>query len=76
MSRPLYGKVSGDGRSGVTKAASHEIESWVQTTKGRISVSLKADGSFRVWHNPVCSHVVAGCDTDIASGNVNELTAA
>jgi hypothetical protein len=75
MSRPLYGKVSGDGRSGVTQAGNRELEVWAQTTKARITVSLKADASYRIWRNPVCSHVVAGCDTDLASGNVNDAAA-
>ena len=75
MSRPLYGKVAGDSKLGVTQAGYREIESWVQTTRGRVTVSLKADGSFRVWRNGVWSHIVSGCDTDLAAGNVNDIAA-
>jgi hypothetical protein len=67
----LYGKVSGDDRAGVTQQANDQIEAWVQTEKGRVSISLRADGSYHVWRNAITSRTVAGLDKSIACGNIN-----
>jgi hypothetical protein len=75
VSRALYGRVAGDDKSGVTQAGTREITCWVQTTKGRVTVELRADGVYRIWGNPVWSHVASGCDSELAAGNVNDLAA-
>jgi hypothetical protein len=67
----LYGKVTGDkGES--TRASQHVIETWIQTERGRITVTLNAAGDFEVFMGTVRSYEPHSTPVQLCKGNVNE----
>lgn len=48
----LYGEVSSNTNTGRTAGGSQWIAAWVQTSEGRVTVNLAADGSFTMRLGP------------------------
>jgi hypothetical protein len=66
----LYGKVIGD-RGECVRSSNREIESWVQTEYGRLTVELNERGEYRVLLHRVYQRGTLGGGTVISTGNVN-----
>lgn len=70
----LYGQVEPDTRSEPAhRRANERIEVWAQTTQGRVTVELWADGEYRVSVNKVSGYSAIGPDRVVHGGNVNAL---
>jgi hypothetical protein len=70
--RKLYAKIVNERGSERTLAASERLQTWVQTPRGRICVTLKANGTFSVSHE---SSTVDDAEThasrELVRGNVD-----
>jgi hypothetical protein len=69
--RKLYATITNERGAARTLAANERIQVWVQTTRGRICVTLKANGTFSVSHE---SSTVDDAETwptrELVRGNV------
>jgi hypothetical protein len=68
----LYGKVTGDAaRTSATRRGHRNIDTWVQTEYGRITVILNDRGEYRVEMQAVYQRDTCGKAVVIGTGNVN-----